>query len=148
MLAACWARDTMIRQDWAKDFILLCRKGQERDIRQLDIEEDLTEICDLMDDTCAEELADILVDRLGAILNSYPMPAVASGTLIPPRIEVDIDGLDAIDGKLSQIIDRMSNRGGSYSFTAQLNRRTLFQEVIQEAKIAQSTTGRNPFDLR
>ena len=96
----------------------------------------------------AEELADILVDRLGAILNSYPMPAVASGTLIPPRIEVDIDGLDAIDGKLSQIIDRMSNRGGSYSFTAQLNRRTLFQEVIQEAKIAQSTTGRNPFDLR
>ena len=59
MLAACWARDTMIRQDWAKDFILLCRKGQERDIRQLDIEEDLTEICDLMDDTCAEELADI-----------------------------------------------------------------------------------------
>lgn len=59
MLAACWARDAMIRQEWVKDFILLCRKGQERDIRQLDIEDDFSEISDLMDSECAEELADI-----------------------------------------------------------------------------------------
>ena len=96
----------------------------------------------------ADELADILTDRLGSILQSYPMPAVASGALIPPKIEVDIDGLDAIDSKLAAILDRMGSRGGSYSFTAQLNRKTLFQEVINEAKIAQSTTGRNPFELR
>jgi hypothetical protein len=49
----------MIRQEWAKDCILLCRKGQEREIRQLDIEADFSEIYDIMDDTCAEELADI-----------------------------------------------------------------------------------------
>lgn len=59
MLAACWTRDTMIRQEWVKDCILLCRKGQERDIRQLDIENDFSEIYDIMDDTCVEELADI-----------------------------------------------------------------------------------------
>ena len=59
MMAACWTRDTMIKQDWAKDCILLCRKGQERDIRKLDLEEDFSEIYDLMDDTCADELTDI-----------------------------------------------------------------------------------------
>ena len=37
--------------------------------------------------------------------------------------------------------------GGSYRFTAQLNRRNLFDEFIQEAKLQQMTTGTNPFDL-
>lgn len=58
-LAAEWARSTMIRQDWARDCIVLCRKGQQRNIRILDLEDDFYEVYDLMDDTCADELADI-----------------------------------------------------------------------------------------
>ena len=38
-------------------------------------------------------------------------------------------------------------KGGSYRFTAQLNRRNLFDEVIQEAKLQQMTTGTNPFNI-
>ena len=97
----------------------------------------------------AEEIADILTDRLGNMLRSYPMPAVASGSLIPPRIQVDIEGLDGIASKMDRMLEKMDNqRGGSYAFTAQVNRKTLFQEVINEAKIQQASNGRNPFELR
>lgn len=96
----------------------------------------------------ANEIADILTDRLGSILRSYPLPAVANGSLIPPRIEVEIDGLDTIANKMDKMLERMNgSRGGVYNFNAYINRKTLFQEVIQEAKITQSTTGRNPFLL-
>lgn len=40
------------------------------------------------------------------------------------------------------------NSGSQYKFTAQINRRTLFEEMIEEAKLRETTTGRNPFDLR
>ena len=61
-LAAEWARSTMIRQDWARDCIVLCRKGQQRNIRILDLQEDFSEIYDLMDSECADELVDIYED--------------------------------------------------------------------------------------
>ena len=32
-------------------------------------------------------------------------------------------------------------------FTAQINRRTVFDEIIEEAKLRQNTSGRNPFEL-
>lgn len=35
----------------------------------------------------------------------------------------------------------------SYRFTAQINRRTLFDEMITEAKLRQGQSGRNPFEL-
>ena len=37
--------------------------------------------------------------------------------------------------------------GGQYRFIAQLNRRTLFDEMIAEAEIRQMMSGRNPFEL-
>ena len=92
----------------------------------------------------AKEISDLLVDDLGAFFSQMALPSVVSGTLIPPKIEIDIDGLDAIDSKLAQILDRMGARGGDYRFTAQINRRTLFEEVIAEAKLKQQTTGKNP----
>ena len=100
-------------------------------------------------DKIADRIADILVDRLGSIIASYPLPAVASGTLLPPRIEVEIDGLDGVAKQLDTIINSISRqRGGNYNFTAQINRKTLFNEVIAEAKVQQSANGRNPFELR
>lgn len=97
----------------------------------------------------ANEIADILTDRLSAIMRTYPMPAVASGSLIPPRIEVEIDGLDSIASKMDRMLDKMDRRtGGSYNFIAQINRKTLFQEMIAEAKVQQASNGRNPFELR
>lgn len=32
-------------------------------------------------------------------------------------------------------------------FTAQINRRTVFDEIIEEAKLRRDTSGRNPFEL-
>ena len=37
--------------------------------------------------------------------------------------------------------------GGSYRFTAQINRRTLFDEMMKEAQMRRDTSGRNPFAL-
>ena len=43
--------------------------------------------------------------------------------------------------------DNNGNNGGDYHFTAQINRRTLFDEFIEEAKLRQMSNGRNPFSL-
>lgn len=40
-----------------------------------------------------------------------------------------------------------NNSSGNYRFTAQINRRTIFDEIIDEAKLRRSTSGRNPFEL-
>lgn len=53
--------------------------------------------------------------------------------------------LDTIKQAVREVIG--NGNGGKYQFTAQLNRRTLFDEFIEEAKLRQSTTGRNPLDL-
>ena len=37
--------------------------------------------------------------------------------------------------------------GGDYRFVAQINRRTVFDEIIEEAKLRRDTSGRNPFEL-
>lgn len=39
------------------------------------------------------------------------------------------------------------NSSGNYRFTAQINRKTVFDEIIKEAKLSQDRTGRNPFEL-
>lgn len=85
------------------------------------------------------------------------IPRLATGTVIPPNAPfmailgdqkhgTNIEApLDTIKQAVREVIGNGS--GGQYRFTAQINRRTLFEEVIDEAKFRQSTTGRNPFDL-
>ena len=58
-IVAWWVKEKMIRQDWNAEYIFVLRKGQERDIRILDMEEDFNEIYDLMHSECAVELRDI-----------------------------------------------------------------------------------------
>ena len=45
--------------------------------------------------------------------------------------------------------ERMRLQKGVFSSlaTAQINRRTVFDEIIEEAKLRRSTSGRNPFEL-
>ena len=58
-IVAWWAREKMVRQDWNPEYIFVLRKGQERDIRILDLEADFSEIYDLVSDECVDELRDI-----------------------------------------------------------------------------------------
>lgn len=37
--------------------------------------------------------------------------------------------------------------GGNYRFTANLNRRVIFDEIIEEAKLRQTVSGRNLFEM-
>ena len=90
-------------------------------------------------------------------INQVSIPRLATGAVIPPNAPfmailgdqkhgTNIEApLDTIKQAVREVIGNGS--GGQYRFTAQINRRTLFEEVIDEAKFRQSTTGRNPFDL-
>lgn len=85
------------------------------------------------------------------------IPYLATGAVIPPnapfmailgdqRHGTNIEApLDTIKQAVREVIGNGS--GGSYRFTAQINRRTLFDEMITEAKLRQIYSGGNPFDL-
>ena len=85
------------------------------------------------------------------------IPMLATGAVIPPNAPfmamlgdqkhgTNIEApLDTIKQAVREVVG--NNGGGQYAFTAQINRRTLFEEIIDEAKLRQSTNGRNPFDL-
>lgn len=88
---------------------------------------------------------------------SVDLPYLATGAVIPPNAPfmailgdqkhgTNIEApLDTIKQAVREVVG--NGTGGQYQFTAQINRRTLFDEMIDEAKLRQSTSGRNPFDL-
>lgn len=96
-------------------------------------------------------------DKNSGFASTFKPPYLASGAVIPPnapfmavlgdqRHGTNIEApLDTIKQAVREVMG--SGNGGKYQFTAQLNRRTLFDEFIEEAKLRQSTTGRNPLDL-
>ena len=97
-----------------------------------------------------------LSDKLTGI--KIPMPTIASGTVMPPRASVvnnynkTIENNSSNDNqellmRLLQKLDNLQSQGGTYNFTAQINRRTIFDEVIEEAKIRRDASGFNPFEL-
>ena len=86
------------------------------------------------------------------------VPYLAKGAVIPPRSEFlavlgdqkQGNNIEAPEALLRKIVREESggqNSGGNIRFTAQINRRTVFDEIIEEAKLRQSTSGRNPFEL-
>lgn len=88
------------------------------------------------------------------------IPYLAKGAVIPPRSEFlavlgdqkNGRNLEAPEGVIREIIDDAFARhqqggSGNFRFTAQLNRRTIFDEMIDEAKLRRDTSGRNPFEL-
>lgn len=89
--------------------------------------------------------------RIGTI------PYLAKGAVIPPKSEFlavlgdqkNGRNLEAPEDLIRQIVREESGSGqnGNYRFTAQINRRTIFDEIITEAKLRQGTSGMNPFEL-
>ena len=87
------------------------------------------------------------------------IPYLAKGAVIPPRSEFlavlgdqkNGRNLEAPEDLLRQIVREETganrNSGGNYRFTAQLNRRTIFDEMIDEAKLRRDASGTNPFEL-
>ncbi len=87
------------------------------------------------------------------------IPMLATGAVIPPnapflamlgdqRHGTNIETPEAL---LRKVVREESGRGNSSGGilhnVVQINRRTLLEEMIEEAKLRQSITGRNPFDL-
>lgn len=85
------------------------------------------------------------------------IPYLAKGAVIPPRSEFlavlgdqkQGNNIETPEALLRKIVREESGQqsGGGYRFTAQINRRTIFDEIIDEAKLRRSTSGRNPFEL-
>ncbi len=88
------------------------------------------------------------------------IPYLAKGAVIPPRSEFlavlgdqkNGRNLEAPEGVIREIIDDAFARhqqggSGNFRFTAQLNRRTIFDEMIDEAKLRRDASGTNPFEL-
>lgn len=88
------------------------------------------------------------------------VPYLASGAVIPPRSEFlavlgdqkNGRNLEAPEGVIREIIDdafarHQQGSSGNFRFTAQLNRRTIFDEMIDEAKLRRDASGINPFEL-
>ena len=87
------------------------------------------------------------------------IPYLAKGAVIPPRSEFlavlgdqkNGRNLEAPEGVIREIIEdalaKNQGGGGNVRFTAQINRRTIFDEIIEEAELRRDTSGRNPFEL-
>lgn len=87
------------------------------------------------------------------------VPYLAKGAVIPPRSEFlavlgdqkQGNNIETPEALLRKIVREESggqqSGGGDYRFVAQINRRTVFDEIIEEAKLRQNTSGRNPFEL-
>lgn len=88
------------------------------------------------------------------------LPYLARGAVIPPRAPfaavlgdqtrgTNVEApLATIEDAVERVFARHEGDGGrTYRFTAQLGRRVLFDELIDEAKLRRSATGRDPFAL-
>ena len=87
------------------------------------------------------------------------VPYLAKGAVIPPRSEFlavlgdqkQGNNIETPEALLRKIVrEETAGRqagGGSYRFTAQINRRTLFDEMMKEAQMRRDASGRNPFEM-
>ena len=89
------------------------------------------------------------------------IPMLATGAVIPPNAPfmamlgdqkhgTNIEApLATIEQALDNVLSRRGGTSGSMTLhnVMQVNRRVLYDEFIEEAKLRMSTTGRNPFDL-
>lgn len=107
---------------------------------------------------------DTLLDQSKQLANvPFTAPYITSGAVIPAKASAAIaqkqsstsssnnDVLNLLEQLLAVMKDLESDNSGNnvrdYHFTAQINRRTLFDELIEEAKLRQMSNGRNPFSL-
>lgn len=96
------------------------------------------------------------VPYIGGNSWSPNIPYLAKGAVIPPNAPFAAvlgdqrsgNNIETPESLLRKIVrEESGSRGGGYRFTATINRRTLFDEMITEAKLRQSANGDNPFEL-
>ena len=88
------------------------------------------------------------------------IPYLAKGAVIPPRSEFlavlgdqkQGNNIEAPEGLIREIIDdalarHQQNSGNVYNISAQAKGRTIFELVLEEGRLSQDRTGRNPFLL-
>lgn len=84
------------------------------------------------------------------------LPYLASGAVIPPNKEFMAvlgdqkqgNNIEAPESLIRRIVrEESGNSGGTFEFVAQLNRKVIFREVIEQAKLTRIQTGKNPFEL-
>ena len=88
------------------------------------------------------------------------IPYLAQGAVIPPNQRflavlgdqkrgTNVEApLDTIKQALAEVMaERGGGTGNTYTVNAQVGRKTLFQLMIDEAKMSQMRTGKNPFEL-
>ena len=84
------------------------------------------------------------------------IPYLAQGAVIPPNKEFmavlgdqkNGNNIEAPENLIRRIVREESGngKGGTYNVTAQVNRRTLFNLVLEEGKVRRTITGKNPFE--
>lgn len=94
-----------------------------------------------------------------AEISAQKIPYLATGAVIPPnapfmamlgdqRHGTNIEApLDTIKQAVREVIGNGSGNNATYHFVAQLDGRTLFEEVINEARLRQAVTGKNIFEV-
>ena len=92
-----------------------------------------------------------------SIPNIPKIPYLAQGAVIPPNQQFLAvlgdqkkgNNLEGPESMFRQIVREESGNGSrnTYTVNAQVGRKTLFQLVIDEAKMTQARTGKNPFVL-
>ena len=96
-------------------------------------------------------------------ISAPQIPYLATGAVIPPNapfmavlgdqkhgtnIEAPLSLIeDSVNRAVRNAMGNQQQRNGTYIFEAQLDRRTIFRQVIKEAELHQTVTGRNPFEL-
>lgn len=83
------------------------------------------------------------------------IPLLATGAVIPPNAPFAAilgdqrhgNNIETPEALLRKVVREESGGSAVYQFVAQLNRRTIFQEMIDEAKLRQASSGVNPFLL-
>lgn len=107
------------------------------------------------------EVPTVTGSRIIGFHASFPrvpnVPYLAKGAVIPPRSEFlavlgdqkQGNNIEAPESLLRKIVreETGGTAGGNYRFTVQLNRRTIYDEVIEEAKLRRDQSGFNPFLL-
>lgn len=87
------------------------------------------------------------------LLKLNNIPYLAQGGVIPANREFLAvlgdqkhgNNIEAPEALIRQIVREESGGNGTYTFVAQLNGRTIFREVIDQAKLSRKMTGKNAF---
>lgn len=87
------------------------------------------------------------------LLKLNNIPYLAQGGVIPANREFLAvlgdqkhgNNIEAPEALIRQIVREESGGNGAYTFVAQLNGRTIFREVIDQAKLSRKMTGKNAF---